>query len=549
METAPPETRFEARPRSDEAPAPPASAESPPPAPPDQPGAEAGAASPTPAPAPAPTPAPAPPDVTLEFAIEPEDAARLLRLSLLTGLKQGKARVTAAHVVWHDSAGGELARTGLALGEQRGGWRLERLVPDDNGGWPPVTAAPVLAQARDSDALSLNLTGPLVAVAAFQGRQRSMALTADGAPVTLDLIDGTLRAVTNERPISRLRLTGAPCAAAALAFRLTDLVALGIPRAGLPAEALAVAHGDAPPPRHLGAPHIPPGVSVAEALTLVTAHLADVMLHWAERVPDADTPVPVHQMRVATRRLRSALTIFRRAAGGPALAELAPALRELARDLGAARDWDVFLESTGEAVRAAFPDDKRVAALLTAAGRKRDAAYVTLRALLASPEYRRLALTLALLPTLRPWLGEASAEQAELLAAPVKDYAARMLRRELKKLRAHGDDLSGLPTPELHEIRKQGKRLRYAAEFFAPLFPQKAVRRFLERLEKMQEAFGQLMDGYIAAQLMAQLGGGADRAFAAGVVQGYVAACGRDMMQDIARTWEKFLRQDPFWED
>jgi triphosphatase len=494
-------------------------------------------------------PAPARPDVTLEFSIGPEDAARLFRLSLLAGLRQGKVRVAATHLVWHDSAGGELAQRGLALVEQRGLWRLERLMPDESGDWPPATVAPVLAQARDSDALGHGVSGPLMPVAAFQGRQRSVSLAEDGGPVTLDVIEGTLRAVADERSLSRLRLTGEPRAATALALRLSEQVALDVPRAGLPAEALAVARGNPPPPRHLGAPHVPSGLPVEEALARVTSHLADVVLHWGRLVPEAETPEPVHQMRVGTRRLRSALAVFRRAAAGPTLSEISPALRDLAHALGAARDWDVFIAGTGEEVRAAFPDDKRVEALLAAAGRKRTAAYQTLRAMLASPAYRHLALTLALLPTQRPWLTEASAEQAEILATPVKDYAARRLRRELKKLRVHGEDISGLPAPELHEIRKQGKKLRYIAEFFAPLFPQKAVRRFLERMEKMQEAFGVLNDGRVAAQLMAQLNGGTDRAFAAGIVQGYVAACSRDVMKDIDRTWEKFLRQEPFWED
>ena len=101
-------------------------------------------------------------------------------------------------------------------------------------------------------------------------------------------------------------------------------------------------------------------------------------------------------MRVALRRLRSALALFRRAVvRAPSSTSRRPALRVLAHALGPARDWDVFGTGTGEAVAAAFPADAAVTRLTAAAARRRDACYAELRHVLDGAAFRRLGITLA----------------------------------------------------------------------------------------------------------------------------------------------------------
>ena len=113
---------------------------------------------------------------------------------------------------------------------------------------------------------------------------------------------------------------------------------------------------------------------------------------------------------------------------------------------------------------------------------------------------------------------------------------------------APGDDLSSLRVEELHAIRIQGKRLRYAAEFFAPLFPRKETRRFLRRIAALQERLGHLNDGAVAEALMRELGGsGAQRAMAVGIVRGFVAAGLRQARARSERSWRKLRRLEPFW--
>ncbi len=481
------------------------------------------------------------PPATFEFDIDPADLPKLLRAPPVMARREGRIRTTVLRTVWHDSATAALAAAGLSLGEQPGSWRLERLRPNGAGDWHPATPPPLLDEAESLGALSHPVEGPLVPVAAFSGRQRVAGLA---GPATLTILEGTLRGVASDRPACRLRLAGAPQDMATLAAELAEIFVLAIPQAGLAAEAMAVASGIRPAPRRAGTPRVPPGASVDDAISIVMSHLADVIFHWARLAPAGETAEPVHQMRVAVRRMRSAIAVFRRAAG-PALDEFAAPLRSLAATLGAARDWDVFLAETGAAVSHAFAGDKRIEALLAAADRKRRDAYASVAKILGGADFHRLALKLALLPSLRPWAADPAA--AETLGAPARPYAARALDRRLRHVLAPGDSLAALPEEARHDVRKQAKRLRYTAEFFAPLFAEKPTRRFLARLEAVQEALGTMNDAAAAKTLMAQLGGGADRAFACGAVLGFVAAQSVKAGADMEHAWGKFRRQDVFW--
>jgi CHAD domain-containing protein len=487
----------------------------------------------------------------LEFLVTAEDAARLPRQPVLGACRAGRPKKTAVLIVWHDSAEKALSEAGLSLSETRGRWRLEALHPKTADGWLPATPAPLLAEGASPAFLSGNLIdGPLIPMAAFLGQRRDFPLTVDGSPAGLSLLEGDLRGVVESRQVRRLVFSGQPLAMAKLATQLALHIPLRVPPASLGAEARALATGTQAANQPRGAPHIAPGCSVGEALSGIAAQLAEATHYWAELLGDAATEEPVHQMRVALRRLRSALSIFRRAVRDDTawLNALAAKLKTLAALLGVARDWDVFLAGIGAELTEACAGDTRLVQMLAAATRKRDAAYAALRSTMGSPEWQHLGLELALLPTLRPWDGSAAPEQAARLASPAETYAAGALGRQLKRLLEAGESLDGIAAEQLHEIRKQAKRLRYTIEFFAPLFPEKQVRRYLTRLEDLQEDFGTFNDAAVAATLAASLGAGTDRAFAAGVVQGFGAAAQIRAARHVKRGWSKFYRATPFWD-
>ncbi len=492
------------------------------------------------------------PDVTLELALEPDAAARVHRLPPLAALASGRPRSTGLEIVWYDTPTGTLAADGLSVCERKAGrdtvWRLERIRSTSGAPWFPGTPPPLVAEAPSRADIADDLPSPLLPVAAFSGSLRVAAAAAESAAaLSVAVLDGVLRAVAGERPVCRLLLTGAAAPLAQLAPALAEAAPLSVPAVSLAAEAYAVA-GRAPPPPALGAVELPADVPVGEAFAGVAAHLTFAMLHWAPLAAIGATPEAVHQMRVALRRLRSAIKLFHAVVGGAEIDAAQADLAVLSRVLGAARDWDVFCTGTATTIGTMFPDDRAVARLSKAAERQRRASYAALAAHLASPAFRLLGVRLACLAALRGWDVPGDDEAAAKRAASLPDFAGRALSRRLARLRPPDGDFADLPVADLHALRIQAKRLRYAAEFFAPLFPPKETRRFLRRVADLQERLGHLNDGAVAEALMAQLGhGGAERAMAVGIVRGFVAAGGRDARAESARSWRKLRRLEPFW--
>jgi CHAD domain-containing protein len=512
-----------------------------------------------------------------DLALRPEDGAQLSRLKLLAPLREGRARSRAVRIVWHDGPDAVLAKSGLALVERRGLWRLERMRPvadaPRNASWPPGTTPPVLAEAETRDGLAaalaaseqadhptptLLLPDPGLPWAAFEGRALTLPLRHAGGPVELTVLHGAIRTVMREHPVCRLLIHGPAEAATAIALQLAHSVGLAVPRASLAEEALAAARGSAAQPRALGAPELLRDFTVAEAFDHILAHLTDVILYWAPLAAAGDDgPEPVHQMRVATRRLRSAFAVFRRATTSPSVAEADAGLKALAQALGPARDWDVFNAGVGAKVGLAFDGERQegqaLAKLLAATERQRVAGYDGLRRFVAAPEFRQLGIRLAALAVTRPWETEIDEAAHTELESPLEDFAGAVLTRRWRRMFDAGEDIRNLETEELHRIRLRAKRLRYAAEFFAALFPPKPARRFIRRLSVLQEKLGTLNDGAVAASLLdalpgaKSLGTGAERAFAIGAVRGFVAASGGASRAGIAEAWKKFRKQEPFW--
>lgn len=480
----------------------------------------------------------------LDLELPPGEAARLARLPALAAYRAGRARSVAVEVVWHDTPDGDLAADGLVLSERRIGrtriWRLASLhaaLP----GTPPA----MVVEGASVAALGHPLPAPLLPVAAFAGRLRNLPFDAANAgAAALSVLEGRLRAVADEHPVCRIRLHDVAEPTSALV--LAETVALTVAGETLAEAALRVAGRTVPPP---DLPSLAPGQSVSEAFAALLGRQTGVLLRLAPVAASGDGTEPVHQMRVALRRLRSALKLFRRAVDGSALQALKPDLKALSRHLGPARDWDVFANGTGQAIAEAFPDDRAVARLLDAAARKRAESYAALAAYLNSVAFRTLGIRLAWLAAQRPWEAQPPADdaQAAARAMPLADFAARALTRRLAAVMAPGADLAALNAEALHALRIEAKRLRYAAEFFAPLHAPRPVRRFVRRVTALQDRLGQLNDGTVAAGLMAALGG-AERGYAAGVVRGFVAAAHPRAKAKALRAWQRLRRLQPFWE-
>ena len=167
----------------------------------------------------------------------------------------------------------------------------------------------------------------------------------------------------------------------------------------------------------------------------MVGHLVDVILGNAPlAAAGRDGPDPVHEMRVAVRRLRSMLALFRPAIGCPAVDAASLLLKSLAERLAPAREWDVFVTETVAAVAAALPDDPALRRLSRAAERRRRQAYAALRDWLRSPAFRRAGISLAGLAGDRVWLPQPEPSQMEAQALGLDGFARHALTRRLRRL-------------------------------------------------------------------------------------------------------------------
>ncbi len=561
-----------------------------------------------------------------ELDVDPDAFTALAGLRSLSALREGRARTQSVKIVWHDSPDHVLLNQGLTLAERRDDWRVERVTPS-TATWLPGQPPAVVEQADQQASLTAALPSPLAPVAAFEGRRSISVLrfplspmttaipaisaaptstastSADvAAPrVTLTAERGVLRAVTAERPVARIILRGDDAAVRSVALFIAAAVPASVPRASLAAQAIAMATGGVPKPRHLGAPVLPDAsLSVADALAHILGHLTDVILHYAPtaalpiamapkletigpeingladdglagdapaaRAPDAPQLEAVHQMRVAVRRALSAVSVFRKVLPDGTLDPVHRGLKTLGATLGETRDWDVFVSETAPAIARTMPRDERLERLSAAALRRRRECRKLLSDYLTSPAFRLLIIELSWFVAASFWRdGSLSPANASLpdqtddqpvdppdekAAGPllVRDFAPRVLQRRWKKLISAGKGMSDMDIPSLHGVRLRAKRARYAAEIFAVAYQGKAADRFIRRLSVLQQRLGVLNDGAVAAQLLQQLGGPSGRhAYAVGVVVGFTASRARRIRPRIIRAFERFRRQPAYW--
>jgi len=484
----------------------------------------------------------------LELTADAEAVAGLSRLKALASSRDGRPRNQTVKIVWHDSPDHALLADGLTLAEQRGVRRLERLVPGTQT-WLPAQPAPIVAEAPDP----ATLPAPAAPLAAFEGRQAISLHQIDGHPVTLTIARGVLRSVTAEQLVARIWLNGTEQAVRAAAELIADAVPVAVPRASLAAEGIALALGSSPAPRHLGAPALPGDIAgVPDALMHILGHLTDVILAHAPAAAlmDATSPEAVHQMRVAVRRARSALSIFRPGVPAGALDAVGANLKALGSLLGPTRDWDVFVDETLPPIRLAIPDNERLDRLAVAGDRRRRECQKTLAAYLASPAFRRLGIELAWFAAAGFWHAPvAVSDETETVAPPpLVDFAGTVLQHRWKRLVSAGKGIETLDIPSLHGVRLRAKRARYAAEMFSSLHHGKAAHRFIRRLSVLQQRLGVLNDGAVATGLLDELGGAGGRhAHAVGLVVGFMAARAEKIRPRIVRAFERFRRQPAYW--
>jgi CHAD domain-containing protein len=206
-------------------------------------------------------------------------------------------------------------------------------------------------------------------------------------------------------------------------------------------------------------------------------------------------PEGVHQLRVALRRLHTALYCLRRELDAPSLQALDAEAKRFARTLGPARNWDVFIDSTLSEIEKANLPDIQFSVLRDASTPFRNKSYQAVRDSIADPQTNRFLLSLGLSIEQRSWRNDVASGDLGILTEPLTKFAARVLTRLERKAVKRGRHFRQMRPEARHKLRLTLKKLRYATEFFLPLYSSQAsTKKYLKQLSRLQDALGEAND-------------------------------------------------------
>jgi triphosphatase len=257
----------------------------------------------------------------------------------------------------------------------------------------------------------------------------------------------------------------------------------------------------------LGSPSVDDSLSVGEAAFAVLRRQFALMRAHEVGSRLGEDPEELHDMGVATRRMRAAIKLFQ-----DALPERARWFRDelkfFAGVMGEVRDLDVQIERLKEwAARIeeeeSFEALSRVVIVLD---ERRSEARVRLLEALDSTRYERFESSFAEMLRRGPTDKALSGPKAPSAGAPILATAPDRLARLYRKWRKAAKRINGSSHPdEHHDLRKKGKRLRYALEFLSDVYGKKATDEVVKPLKKLQDELGAHQDLIVASDLLEEL--------------------------------------------
>ncbi|MEX0921243.1 MAG: CYTH and CHAD domain-containing protein [Rhodovibrionaceae bacterium] len=514
-------------------------------------------------------------EIELKLSLAPEHLERLRRNPLLRSLAQGRSKRQELVSTYFDTPDFKLKSRGQALRiRQIGERRVQTLKAKQNGAQPGVSMAHSHREFEndvdgeqprldliDDDVLRAELEQPqlrdaLTPVFTTQIDRRALALHLADSDIELAIDFGEIRANGRNLPICEAELelkSGRPSRLYELALLLCDKIPFRIEQQTKAARGYGLYGEHEPEPVFAVKQELSPELTTGEAFArLARACLDHLRANEAAVFHGAD-PEGVHQMRVATRRLRALVSAFQDLLDDEVGAELKRELRWLQQVLGPARDWDVFTEETLAPLLRSLPGEAGLEDLRDHCKRARAQAYEAAHQALAEPRYTRLLLRLAL------WLGDggwASRDPADeaALKAPVQEWSDPVLDRRAAGLAKLGRKHRKLSHARLHQVRIAAKKMRYACEFFRGIYDEKALKTYIKRLVALQDTLGSLNDAVTGHRLLDEIESSLGRnrrgamATPVGIVMGWQAAQIDNDLGRFSKAWKKYRGTKVFWD-
>ena len=520
-----------------------------------------------------------PVEIELKLRLSPDKIAGLRRNSLLKSLTISRPITLKLYTVYYDTSNFDLKRNDIAFRLRRSGRSGKRWIQSIKGGgsatgglhqryeWetPVPEAQPDFSKIDDPSLVKLFGNADLreqlrpLFTTEFKRSIRMLRL-ADGSEAEFSLDQGMISANDGSSlPICEIELelnSGSTLPLYQLSLELLNTVPLRLENASKAERGYALVTGYKSPPVKARPVQLTGEMNVSEAFKAIAWNcLGHLHGNEAGMLECRDLEY-LHQMRVALRRIRLVLLIFAKAFAKPAFASVTPELKWLSRQLGPARDWDVFVSRTLADVGENFPEHAGLLALRKKCEQIRREQNDRARKAVDSTRYTELMLKLCAylsaefpLTPVRPPSHHVAAEIR--LEMPAKEFSDTLLSRGQAKLKKYSKKLKKLDAAELHALRIVAKKQRYASEFFAKLFVAKKAKRYIKSLAELQGTLGTMNDASVAERLLSEVPtekAKSDEHEAIGIVRGWVANVALMKKPELDKVWVDFEKNDSFWQ-
>jgi triphosphatase len=380
-------------------------------------------------------------------------------------------------------------------------------------------------------------------------RTRSILELRDGTVVEAVLDEGIIIAGDRRETVRELELElrkGDPASIYRLALAMHASAPLTIVHESKAARGYRLRSGGVSGARKAAHIVLTPEQSAAEAFGRIVASSLGHLLTNRTAALSGDAE-GVHQMRVAIRRLRAALALFKPHIEPNATSRFEAELRRIGQIFGEARDWDVFCLQLLPNALAAGDAAEWWNFLEPSATARREAAHRRVAHEIHAPEFTSLAIGLA------AWAEQGRAGCHLLgdanMARSIEELCPKLLSRLEHKVERRGPHIERRSDIQRHELRKALKKLRYGIDFVAAAYPRKSVRSYLRACKKLQQVLGDINDAVAGTALANRLAEDSrpDLAPAVGALATLLERQRAEAVRRLPKRWQAFSAQPHFW--
>jgi CHAD domain-containing protein len=247
-----------------------------------------------------------------------------------------------------------------------------------------------------------------------------------------------------------------------------------------------------------------PGIQAADPIAeaarkTLRFHFAEMLRHEQGTRIGEDVE-ELHDMRVATRRMRVAFDVFNGVFERKLQKRLLKQLRSVGRSLGRVRDLDVFIEK-GKAYLGSLPPERQsgLGPLFEAWEEQRTQARDRLIKFLDGPDYQQFLFAFHEFVS-TPGMG-VKADEVQGVRYLVRHAAPILIYDRLADVRAYETILEGASIEQFHALRIEFKRLRYTLEYLREVLGEGAD-EVIEDVKKVQDHLGDLNDADVACAIL-----------------------------------------------